>query len=225
MKPQRKIIIVIILSLCVIFTITACNVFDYIPIPGQRTDRGQSADHTPTQTPTPDISDSPTSQETPNITTPPNDTGDTNISGNFPFPFSTVDIYGNTVTEASLGNKELFFIHYWGTWCPPCIAELPNLAQVERDFDDRVGFLMLLDDFENKAGAIDLYNHHGFSGSSYSFTIDGWGTFGEHHEIMRMLDIEYVPTTIIIDPEGNMLEHLIGAFFDEYAVYLNAHLS
>jgi len=143
----------------------------------------------------------------------------------FPFTFSTTDIYGNTVTDASLGEKELFFIHFWATWCPPCLAEMPDLAQLERDFADRVGFLVLLGDFDNKNGAIEIYKEHDFPDIPNSITVCGDTTFNAQHEIMKMLDIMYIPTTVIIDADGNMLEHLIGAMFTDYAEILKTHLN
>jgi len=176
----------------------------------------------PAPRPTPN-NDTQAPENTPEITQPPESTQDEK-GGIFPFAFTAVDIYGNTITEESFGKKELFFVHYWGTWCPPCIDEMPDLAQLEKDFDDRVGFLMLLDDMENKDAAINIYTNSAFYNSPYSFTVCGETTFAYDHEIFQMLDLMYVPTTVIIDSEGNMLEHLVGAHYSTYALYLNHHL-
>jgi len=227
---KMKKITALILALVMIFTLVAC-MWDNTSADDRRRNRreerererqNQAGTRTPSGAQTPD----PTPPEPPSPgTSPANGTGGEQVNWNFPFDFSTEDIYGNAVTAASLGEKELFFIHFWGTWCPPCLAEMPNLAQLEQQYDDRVGFLMLLDDFDNKAGAIQIYNSNNFYNSPYSFTVCGWTTFDLQHEIMQMLYIEAVPTTIILDADGNLLERLVGAYFDEYAVILDRLLN
>jgi len=42
-------------------------------------------------------------------------------SGKFPFlpfpvEFTAEDLYGNTVTAASFGEKQLYYLYYWATW-------------------------------------------------------------------------------------------------------------
>ena len=39
---------------------------------------------------------------------------------------------------------ELVVIHFWGTWCAPCEAELPELLQLVRQFENRPGVKFLL---------------------------------------------------------------------------------
>ena len=59
-----------------------------------------------------------TASPAPGDTEPPEIT-----AASFPYAFNTTNIYGNTVTGAALADKELYFIHLWATWCPPCIRD------------------------------------------------------------------------------------------------------
>ena len=34
----------------------------------------------------------------------------------FPVEFTAEDLYGNTVTAASFGEKQLYYVFFWGTW-------------------------------------------------------------------------------------------------------------
>ena len=34
----------------------------------------------------------------------------------FPLEFTAEDLYGNTVTAASFGEKQLYYVFFWGTW-------------------------------------------------------------------------------------------------------------
>ena len=74
-----------------------------------------------------------------------------------PYEFSATDIYGNTVNENTLGEKRIFFIHYWATWCGPCINEMPDLAKLSQYYAESVGFIGLINDFDsNSEGALNI---------------------------------------------------------------------
>jgi len=142
----------------------------------------------------------------------------------FPFEFTATDIYGNTLTQASMGEKELFFIHYWGTWCPPCIAEMPDLAKLVSAYEDRVGFLMLIDDFDNVNGVRNIYNRSNFPDTAALASVCARTTFASGHQVIDWINTGYVPTTVIIDAAGNMLEQLIGAYGERYSSILDTFL-
>ena len=136
----------------------------------------------------------------------------------FPFAFTAEDFYGNAVTEASLGEKELFFVHYWGTWCPPCVAEMPELAGVAKEYGERVGFIGLLDDYgSNVSGAINIMDSAGIPQSFIMVDAEN----KDLQELLSMVKSGYVPTTIIIDKDGNMLGgQLIGVYGEQYGTTL-----
>jgi len=149
----------------------------------------------------------------------PNDPGSANsvhTPGLFPFSFSVTDIHGNTVTEASMGEKDLFFVHYWGTWCGPCIREMPDIGNLMREFEDSVGFLMLLNDFDNASGAAGIYNEKNVPSLASTPTVCAKTTFDAQHSVSEWINTGYVPTTIVIDAEGNMIYQMIGAYEDMY---------
>lgn len=35
-------------------------------------------------------------------------------------------------------------VHFWATWCPPCIDEIPALQRLARDLSERPGFTVLM---------------------------------------------------------------------------------
>ena len=138
----------------------------------------------------------------------------------FPFTFSATDLYENEVTEASLGEKEVFFVHYWGTWCPPCVAEMPEIAEIAEEYGDRVGFIALLDDYaDNRQGAVNITESAGVPFIMIDANTQGLA------DVLAMLRTGYVPTTIILDGNGDMIgEAIIGAFGAEYSQFLDAAL-
>lgn len=45
--------------------------------------------------------------------------------------------------EVVIGNGQVTFISYWATWCPPCIAELPSIVSLYKDYGNRIQFLLI----------------------------------------------------------------------------------
>ena len=48
--------------------------------------------------------------------------------------FSLMDQYGNTHTLSQYKGKTIF-LNSWGTWCPPCRAEMPDIQKLYEEFD------------------------------------------------------------------------------------------
>ena len=48
------------------------------------------------------------------------------------------------------GNK-LFVVNFWATWCPPCVAEIPNFEKAAKDYDpEKVRFILVSLDFPSQ---------------------------------------------------------------------------
>jgi len=174
----------------------------------------------PVETPTDDQEDVP-------VEAPPEDNSQDNadtdelIWGLIPLSFTAEDLYGNTVTEETIGEKQLFFIHFWATWCPPCVGEMPELAVIAEEFSDRVGFIGLLEDYDsNPEGAINIVES---SGIPESFVMVD-ARLPEMSDLLMLVQSGSVPTSIIIAADGRMSEQIIGAYGSLYADILNSIL-
>lgn len=56
--------------------------------------------------------------------------------------FETVDFSGNKVTEDILKGKKVTMINIWGTFCSPCIREMPALNTLNETYADK-GFQVI----------------------------------------------------------------------------------
>ena len=143
------------------------------------------------------------------------------LSYAFPFPFTAEDLRGNLVTEASLGEKDLFFVYYWTTWCPACVNGMPGLSELADEFGDRIGFLSLLGDFGTARDiAIDITD-----GANAPFiTVDaGHPDFAD---LVQLVQARFLPTSIIIDVYGNIIgEHIVGSSADAFRAAIEDALS
>lgn len=59
-----------------------------------------------------------------------------------PFNYVVKSLDGKA-SEVPVGKGNVTFISYWATWCPPCIAELPSIEALYKDYGDKIDFLLL----------------------------------------------------------------------------------
>ncbi|NEM99064.1 TlpA family protein disulfide reductase [Pontibacter burrus] len=109
--------------------------------------------------------------------------------------FKMVDLQGNQVNFESLKGK-VVFLNIWATWCPPCIAEMPNIQRLhDKVASDKIAFVMLSVDeggMEKVKKFIDKKN--------YSFPV-----YMPASNFPREFYSEAIPTTFIIAPDGKIV--------------------
>jgi thiol-disulfide isomerase/thioredoxin len=108
------------------------------------------------------------------------------------YNFTLKGLGGETITLASLKGK-VIFMNFWATWCPPCIAEMPDIQKLyEKVKSDKIAFVMVSLD-EDPAKAARFVQRMDFTFPVYS--PDGYTppVFGSGNVI---------PTTYVISPDG-----------------------
>lgn len=107
-------------------------------------------------------------------------------------------------TSLSEFEGKTIFLNFWATWCPPCIAEMPNIQNLynEIDAEDIVFVMASLDRDPQKAR--DFVARKKFTFPVYS-VLSKPGTY----------NTSVVPTTYVISPQGEiMMEHQGMAKYD-----------
>ena len=134
--------------------------------------------------------------ETPQDTVKPTDATSTTTTQQVSF----TDDGGNIIKISDLAGK-VVFLNFWATWCPPCKAEMPSIQALKDKFqdDDRVFFMLVEIDGEAekahefmKQGKMDLPIYYPES------------------EIPSNWLGQSIPTTVILDKEGNVAAHHEG---------------
>ena len=137
--------------------------------------------------------------------------------------FTTNDIDGNEVTESIFANKDLTVVNIWGTFCGPCINEMPELGAWEKELPDNVQIVGLIVDIsstdnETQIAAAKQITEKADVG--FANLIGGNGDFDE-----LIGSIVGVPTTIFVDKSGNIVgEIIVGADVDRYKSFVNKYI-
>ena len=113
--------------------------------------------------------------------------------------FSTTDRAGNTVDESVLKGRRLVMLNFWEPWCPPCVREMPDLEKLYEDYGDRGLLILGIYSTEGQEDEVDKVLSD--SGTSYPILRDC-----KDFDFFRS---GYVPTTVFVDGEGNILSELL----------------
>lgn len=109
--------------------------------------------------------------------------------------FSTTDRDGGEVDETIFAGQKLVVLNFWEPWCPPCVAEMPELETLYRDYRDK-GLLILgiygTEGMEDEVDKVLARCETSYPILHYVKAFDGFQT-------------GYVPTTVFLDGEGNVL--------------------
>lgn len=136
--------------------------------------------------------------------------------------FSTKDLGGNEVTNEIFKDKELTVVNVWGTFCSPCIEEMPELGKWAEGMPDNVQIIGLVVDVENEEdGNFELANNIvKTSGAGFVQII-------ANEDFNILLDeITGVPTTFFVDSEGNIVgTPILGADVGAYKSFVEEYIN
>ena len=121
-------------------------------------------------------------------------------------PFSASDLNGRIVDNTFFANQRLTMVNVWGTFCGPCIREMPDLAQLPGEFPSTdfaiLGVIADTPDASNEATARQLT---GSTGVTYTNVIP------DHSIMTEMLaDVSVVPTTFFVDRTGTVVGKVLA---------------
>ena len=130
------------------------------------------------------------------------------------FTAQTAD--GGEFSEKDFAGNEITMINIWSTTCPPCIDEMPELAELQRNLPDNVQLITwCLDGAYATEEMQNILEETGFDGVTL--------TAGDGDLMVLYRQLQYTPTTVFLDEEGNMVgEAMIGSPQDAQQAYLAA---
>lgn len=95
------------------------------------------------------------------------------------------------------------FLNFWATWCPPCRDEAPSLDRLYRAFRNR-GFEVLAVSIDSAEALESVRTFRGELGLSFPILLD------PSQRVYTAYQSTGVPETFVIDPEGRIVERVVG---------------
>jgi thiol-disulfide isomerase/thioredoxin len=104
-------------------------------------------------------------------------------------PFSLANLEGKPV-----------FINFWGSWCPPCKKEAPDLRSFSNGLGSHAAFVGVAID----SPASDARSFIRKAGWRYPIV--------SRHccDLANRFGVTYFPTTVVVDSRGRVVDRLVG---------------
>ena len=146
----------------------------------------------------------------------------TQVPNAFP-AFSTVDLDGNTVTNDVFSGKKLTVVNIWGTFCGPCINEMPELAQWDAEMPEDVQIIGLVSDLNSAEDTETLE----MAKAICEKTGVVFPSMIANEDFMPLLSgVIGVPTTVFVDGSGALVgEPIVGANVPAYKQFVEDYLN
>ncbi len=128
--------------------------------------------------------------------------------------FNAKDLNGNAVDESIFAENKLTMVNLWGTFCGPCINEMPHLGEISKEYADKgLGVVgILVDVTDNDGNVFD---------SQFNDALDivaqtnvEYVNIVPSKELMlkKVASVFSVPETIFVDSEGKQVgQSYLGA--------------
>ncbi len=121
--------------------------------------------------------------------------------------FNSKDLNGNAVSSEIFAKNKITMMNIWGTFCPPCIREMPDLAKLSEENKSKgvqiVGIVIdatdqkgkILEEQKNDADEIIEY-----TGANYTHIAPNPAMLSSF-----LKNVQAVPTTIFVNSDGKIV--------------------
>lgn len=128
-------------------------------------------------------------------------------SESYEFDFSLPSTEGETVAKEDFAGRVLI-VDIWGTWCPPCRAEVPHFVELQEEYEDQ-GLSIVGINYEGASSREEAIE------AIAEFTADVPVNYplliGDEATKAQVPDFQGYPTTLFIDRDGQVQLTLVGA--------------
>ena len=113
---------------------------------------------------------------------------------------------GKTVRLSDYRGK-VVILNFWASWCPPCKAEMPELDQAAREYNQGSDAVLLTVNLTDGARETPAKARQYIQDNRFSMPVllDTAGQAADDY------NINSIPTTVIIDKQGNIWTRFSGS--------------
>ena len=123
-----------------------------------------------------------------------------------PVEFALPDMQGESHSLDQYRGKWVV-VNYWATWCPPCLEEIPDLVDFHERNKDREAVVIGVNYEDISAEQLTAFVER----HMVSYPVLRADPFGDS----PLGSIPGLPTTFVIDPEGNAVARQVGPITGE----------
>ncbi|MHB0857721.1 MAG: TlpA family protein disulfide reductase [Anaerolineae bacterium] len=108
------------------------------------------------------------------------------------YPFTLVDLDGNTVSLSDLQGK-VVMLNFWASWCPPCQQEIPHMVRVYDELEDD-DFVIVAVNLQEDADSVGRFVTQ--QAMRFPVLLDPTGS------VANAYFVRAIPTSLFLDRDG-----------------------
>ncbi|WLV24050.1 TlpA disulfide reductase family protein [Aciduricibacillus chroicocephali] len=122
-------------------------------------------------------------------------------------PDFELKVHGGGTKKLSDFRGEPAMLNFWGTWCPPCQAEMPDMEKFYKDTKMPIVSVNLTRNESSKNNVPKFIKDYGLT---FPILLD------EKLEVSELYMVRVIPTTYFLDKEGRIQAKRLGPMNYEY---------
>lgn len=110
-------------------------------------------------------------------------------------------------------------VHFWATWCGPCVEEMPDFDKYAGEHKDEFHFIVVATDQTQGKAVREFYKKHNIKNLELYIEKEG--------KLARALKVAGLPTSVFVNSKGKELGRIIGTveWMGDAGKLLKTHLS
>ncbi len=114
------------------------------------------------------------------------------------------DWKGSSV-EVSNASHPIVILHFWASWCAPCIHEFPDLINMVKAMNGKVKVIALSEDNESSEISAFIKSFKEVETTEHFHLI-----WDEKHKVMNDLEVTKLPESFVYGPDRKLAKHVGG---------------
>jgi peroxiredoxin len=127
--------------------------------------------------------------------------------------FKAIDLNNQIVTLSQFKNKNIVLLDFWASWCIPCRNNIPHLKTIYKQYHSK-GFEIVAVSIDNNKkawkSAVEQDGTSIWHNIHHGFDIYNQGEVKDY-DVYSNYSYNKVPTQILIDFDGRIIGHWVGA--------------
>ena len=102
------------------------------------------------------------------------------------------------------------FLNFWGTWCGPCVAEMPDIQKLQNTMGDSIQ-IVGIGVRDTRSQEIRFITRYGYT---WTFVLD------PTQDVVRTYEVSAYPTSVFLNAKGEIVHKFVGT--RNYETFLEA---
>ena len=102
------------------------------------------------------------------------------------------------------------FLNFWGTWCGPCVAEMPDIQKLQNTMSDSI-HIVGIGVRDTRSQELRFITQYGYT---WTFILDST------QDVVRKYEVSAYPTSVFLNAKGEIVLKFVGT--RHYETFLEA---